>query len=84
MKLFKFRDSKLIDSFEPDLIALEAKGLQGSKVLLEGKYLYYNLLISVHVFVRTPIAPPILNGFQLQRYLWTPCYSGSSKKIVSV
>ena len=37
MKLFKFRDSKLIDSFEPDLIALEAKGLQGSKVLLEGK-----------------------------------------------
>ena len=37
VKLFKFRDSKLIDSFEPDLIALEAKGLQGSKVLLEGK-----------------------------------------------
>ena len=44
VKLFKFRDSKLIDSFEPDLIALEAKGLQGSKVLLEGKQNTINML----------------------------------------
>ena len=43
VKLFKFRDSKLIDSFEPDLIALEAKGLQGSKVLLEGKICNFDL-----------------------------------------
>ena len=48
VKLFKFRDSKLIDSFEPDLIALEAKGLQGSKVLLEG--IICNLDLNLYIF----------------------------------
>ena len=65
VKLFKFRDSKLIDSFEPDLIALEAKGLQGSKVLLEGKIcnfyfnkgafnIYVNKILTFFDYLPTP------------------------------
>ena len=38
----------MIDSFEPDLIALEAKGLQGSKVLLEG--MICNLNLNLYIF----------------------------------
>ena len=37
VKLIKFRDSTYAE--EPDLIALESKGSQGSKVLLEGNFL---------------------------------------------
>ena len=41
VKLIKFRDSTYAE--EPDLIALESKGSQGSKVLLEGNFFKKNI-----------------------------------------